>query len=293
MIGLMVVQTEMLTGTSLDCNYCQRDFCKDYKGEIQHNNNPDDPKFNLKWVKQFCTYHSGDVDDLVLYYPYALLSMGLTLLILQRILSRGMTSGNKMNQLYKFVAAVWEGNGQVELEVFHIKCIFMDSSQFYYGYLFLTISLLALASGFALYFGYGGGAVFDEARAVICQTHQSYYYECHGIPYFFYLCSFYVSSAIMIAFIILQMYNLAWLCVPQMSQLWRVMDAYRTNMRRSSSEAAALSDSQLLGDLHHIYYNNKDLSLLLNLLAAGSGVAESLVIMTALDKVRLGVVITQ
>ena len=290
MIGLAVVRTEMLTSTSLDCNYCKDDFCKDYEGETYQNNMTEDPGISVKWVKQFCTYDpvGGAVDHLVLFYPYVLLSMGLSLLLTQRTLSRGRTYSKKMNQLYTFVAAVWEGKDQTDLEAYHTKIIFMGSSDFYYRYLFRTISLLALASGYIGYFVSQGWRVFDEARVVICKTHQNYYYECHGIPYFFYLCSFYVTSVIMIAFILLEMYNLLWLLVPRMSQLWRVMEAYRTNMRRSTSGAEVGSDCQLLGDLHHIYYSSRDLSLLLNLLAAGSGVAESLVILTALDQVEAG-----
>ena len=290
MIGLAVVRTEMLTSTSLDCNYCKDDFCKDQKGETFQNNITEDPGISVKWVKQFCTYDSvgGAVDYLVLFYPYVLLTMGLTLLLTQRTLSRGLTSSKKMNQLYTFVAAVWEGKDQTELELYHMKGIFMESSDFYYRYLLRTISLLALASGYIGYFVSRGWRVLGEAKVVICKTHQSYYYECHGIPYFFYLSSFYVTSVIMIAFILLEMYNLLWLCVPRMSQLWRVMEAYRTNMRRSSSGAVAVSDSQLLGELHQIYYSSRDLCLLLNLLAAGSGVAESLVILTALDQVEAG-----
>ena len=62
------------------------------------------------------------------------------------------------------------------------------------------------------------------------------------------------------------------------------MTTYKNNMRRSSEGAGALSDRELLGDLYDIYYNNKDFSILLNLLASGSGVAESLVLMTVLDQ---------
>ena len=37
-----------------------------------------------------------------------------------------------------------------------------------------------------------------------------------------------------------------------------------------------ISDKELLGDLWDVYYNNKDLRMLLNLLAESSGIASSL-----------------
>ena len=40
-----------------------------------------------------------------------------------------------------------------------------------------------------------------------------------------------------------------------------------------------------MGDLYEIYYNNRDLRLLLDLLASSSGIATALAIMTSFDKV--------
>jgi hypothetical protein len=42
---------------------------------------------------------------------------------------------------------------------------------------------------------------------------------------------------------------------------------------------------QILGELYHIYYNNRDLRLLLDLLATSSGIAPAIAIMTLFDKV--------
>ena len=42
----------------------------------------------------------------------------------------------------------------------------------------------------------------------------------------------------------------------------------------------------MLGDLYDIYYDNRDLRLLLELLATSSGVAPAIAIMTLFDKVR-------
>jgi hypothetical protein len=44
---------------------------------------------------------------------------------------------------------------------------------------------------------------------------------------------------------------------------------------------------KVLGELYHIYYNNRDLRLLLDLLATSSGIAPAIAIMTLFDKVKI------
>ena len=61
------------------------------------------------------------------------------------------------------------------------------------------------------------------------------------------------------------------------------MVTYKQNMRaREGKEKTA---KELLGGFYEIYYNNKDLRLLLDLLATSSGVAPAISVMTLFDKV--------
>ena len=62
------------------------------------------------------------------------------------------------------------------------------------------------------------------------------------------------------------------------------MSAYKYNMRERC-EDPRMSDREVLGDLYDIYYNNRDLRMLLDLLATSSGVAPAIAIMTLFDKV--------
>ena len=50
-------------------------------------------------------------------------------------------------------------------------------------------------------------------------------------------------------------------------------------------EGNTKTDKELFGDLYDIYYNNRDLRLLLDLLATSSGVAPAISVMTLFDKV--------
>ena len=62
------------------------------------------------------------------------------------------------------------------------------------------------------------------------------------------------------------------------------MSAYKYNMIERN-QGSGKSDREVLGDLYDIYYNNRDLRLLLDLLATSSGVAPAIAIMTLFDNV--------
>ena len=59
---------------------------------------------------------------------------------------------------------------------------------------------------------------------------------------------------------------------------------YRTKLRREQGKDTLISDEDLLGDLYNVYYNNRDLKLLLDLLSTSSGIATSLRILALFDK---------
>ncbi len=54
--------------------------------------------------------------------------------------------------------------------------------------------------------------------------------------------------------------------------------------RRNSPHSGTISEEALLGDLHSVYYRNRDLKLLLDLLAESSGIAPSIRVMSLFDR---------
>ena len=46
------------------------------------------------------------------------------------------------------------------------------------------------------------------------------------------------------------------------------------------------AEAEVVGELQELYYNNRDVRLMLELLATSSGVAPAIAIMTLFDKVR-------
>ena len=75
----------------------------------------------------------------------------------------------------------------------------------------------------------------------------------------------------------------AWLFFPCFGSLSSLMKKYRTQFKKARSDTR-ISDRELLGDLYDVYYNSRDLKLLLDLLAASSGIAPCLRILCLFDK---------
>ena len=130
-----------------------------------------------------------------------------------------------------------------------------------------------------------GLSILMHADTIICDVH-GYFYECSGQPAQFYVYILYITIFITFIYILCNIYNLVWMLVPRLGKLSSLMVTYKQNMR--AREGKDKTDKELLGDLYEIYYNNKDLRLLLDLLATSSGVAPAIFVMTLFDNSRHG-----
>ena len=294
MIGVVLVPTAIITGTPLDCNFCQQDFCTQH-GPNFTNVGKEDPKFNGWWVKKFCTYN-GSVDAFLLYYPYFLLMIALILFALERVFLKTFKAGDKLEKFYcllvkEKVLGVAEHEEELHLhdvvdggvEAVELRYSFKHSQSYFYSYLARTIIESTVASVLLVYMVVRGLPTLSHSKTIICEAHQ-FYYECHGSPTSFYIYTLYVTICLTILYILCNIYNLLWLLFPCFGNLSRAMEAYRHNIKERE-KGSGMSDSEVLGDLYDIYYNNRDLRLLLDLLATSSGVAPAIAIMTLFDKV--------
>jgi len=262
-------------------------------GENFTNVGRDDPKFNGWWVKKFCTYN-GSVDGFLLYYPYFLLMIALILFALERIFLITFKAGDKLEKFYcllvnEKVLGVAEPDEELQhdmvdggVEAVELRYSFKHSQSYFYSYLGRTIIESTVASVLLIYMVIRGLPTLDHSKTIICEAHK-FYYECHGNPTSFYIYTLYVTMGLTILYILCNIYNLLWILFPCFGKLSRAMEAYRHNMRERE-KSSGKSDSEVLGDLYDIYYNNRDLRLLLNLLATSSGVAPAIAIMTLFDK---------
>jgi len=167
-------------------------------------------------------------------------------------------------------------------EAIELRQSFRGKRSYFFSYLFRTMVEVCVASILLVYMCWRGLPVLQHSNTIICDVH-SYYFECSGQPAQFYVYSLYITCSITILYILCNVYNLMWLSFPCFGKLSRLMSTYKSNMRSREGDTMK-TDKQILGDLYDIYYNNRDLRLLLDLLATSSGVAPAIAIMTLFDK---------
>eukprot|EP00092_Neocalanus_flemingeri_P069496 GFUD01085180.1.p1 GENE.GFUD01085180.1~~GFUD01085180.1.p1 ORF type:complete len:487 (-),score=116.41 GFUD01085180.1:160-1620(-) len=296
LLGIITVPTAIITGTPLDCSLCHEDHCQ-ANGEVFFNNKTV-PGFNLWWVKKYCTMN-GSVDPFMLYFPYFLLLIALGLVFIERVFSRAFHAGTKLEKFYSLLcrenvlgevkAVVTDGGAAVcqtsnsdgGREAIELRQSFNHSNNYFISYLMRTVLETIFAFLLLIYICADGLSILTHADTIICDVH-GYFYECSGQPAQFYVYILYITIIITCMYILCNIYNLVWILLPQFGKLSRLMISYKQSMR--AREGNSKTDKELLGDLYDIYYNNRDLRLLLDLLATSSGVAPAISVMTLFDK---------
>ena len=124
----------------------------------------------------------------------------------------------------------------------------------------------------------------DERLIVMCDVH-GYMYECAGVPTQFYMYILIIAVCILAVYLMTTTFTLMYLLCPCGGELASFMRSYKSQLRSAAKmEGGDTSSKQLLGELHEIYYENRDLRLLLDLLAKSSGLAPPLRVMALLDQ---------
>jgi len=293
MLGVVLVPTAIITGTPLDCTYCVKDYCGGNTTMDFTNEGKESPGFNNWWVKKFCTYN-GSVDPFLLFFPYFLLLIALILFALERIFLKTFQAGNKLEKFYSLlVKEKVLGSPDPEecashdvidggVEAIELRYSFKHSESYFWSYLSRTVIETACAGVLLVYMILRGVPILQHSENIICDVH-GHYYECHGNPTEFYIYTLYTAAVLTAVYILCNFYNCLWLLFPQFGKLSRVMSAYKYNMLEAA-KGSGKTDREVLGDLYDIYYDNRDLRLLLELLATSSGVAPAIAIMTLFDK---------
>ena len=292
MLGVILVPSAIIMGTPLDCNYCQKEHCSSHGKQFV--NNDTNPGFNAWWVKKFCTMN-GSVNPFLLYFPYFLLLIAMTLFMVEKVFQKAFKAGVHLEKLYSLMIkeSIFDVNINAEIpatedisggrEAAELRLHFQGSRSYFVSYLLRTCLEIIIATILLVYMSWRGLPVLKHSNTIICEVHN-FYFECSGQPAQFYVYSLYITCVITVSYILCNIYNLMWLLFPCLGNLRRLMSTYRTNLRAKSVVKEA-SDKELLGDLYDIYYNNRDLKLLLDLLATSSGVAPAIAVITLLDKV--------
>ena len=283
MVGIALIPTAIVTGTPLDCNFCP------YRST--NSSNPEDgcfnsietkPGFNAWWVKKYCTYN-GTVHDFLLYFPYFILLIALTIFILEKVFQRGFKSGEKINKLYVLVKRQMllddDTGGPVDVadsrfEALELSYSLKKSRSYFYSYLSRTVIEGILAISLLVHMLLRGLPLLEDSHNITCEVH-GFNYECHGIPVTFYMFALYVTVALTTVYALCNTYNLLWLLMPCFGSFSRLMNSY-INIKAEKGAGKGVED---------IYNNNLDLRLLLDLLANSSGIPMAISVMTLLDQV--------
>ena len=115
----------------------------------------------------------------------------------------------------------------------------------------------------------------DNLR-VFCDVHGDFY-ECAGVPTQFYLYVLIVALVLLLIYLITTFFTIIWLLCPCSGKLSDFMTSYKNQLENAAiAEGGDTSSRVLLGELHDIYYENRDLKLMLDLLSVTSGLAPPL-----------------
>jgi len=248
------------------------------------------------------------VDIFIMYFPYILLVIALVIVLIERVFVKIFRAGLKLDMFYNLLVKdeleeVKETEGPAsggagdtvdgpapvasagDLEnskaALEVAQSFAQSSSYFLSYLLRTLAEFVLALVLLAWLLTLGLPSIERDEFIYCEVH-GHQYECAGHPQQFYMYVLFIVLFLLSVYLLCCIYNLLWLATPCFRELGRVMNTFKREARRNQKEIR--TDEELLGDLYHVYYNNRDLKLLLDLLAESSGVAPSIRILSLFDK---------
>ena len=232
----------------------------------------------------------------MLYFPYILLFIALSIVLTERAFIRFFKAGLRLESFYSLIVKdIMEGEAdnpsskidstgselnqvKAALKVAHS---FSKRSSYYLSYLLRTAVELGLALVLLTWLIWFGIPSILGDKFIYCDIH-GYHYECSGHPQELYKYVLFVATGLLCIYLFCNIYNLLWLCLPSMRTLHNVMQHYKTDIMVNSKLPG--NETKLLGELYNAYYKGHDLKLLLDLLAQSSGIAPALKIMSLFDK---------
>jgi len=288
MLGLIVSPTSIIVATPLECTWCSGQNCKDSSG-VQFGTNTDpDPKYNVWWVKKYCSFSNEKLDHFTMYFPFILIISALVLVLIERGFDRAFKTGPLLDDFYNLVK---DGDEDVATDLdgsrhaIEISHRFSKKSNYWLSYMVRTISELTIALAlFTWMMVIGIPRMFNYDNVIPCDVY-GHWYECAGHSEEFYNAVLIFTLVILLFYVVLALYNVIWIFGGNWGTLSKVMISYQAFLRKKLGDKTPtyIYNKELLGNLWEIYYNNKDLRMLLNLLTESSGIASSLRILAMFD----------
>jgi len=288
MLGLIVSPTTIFNGTPLYCTLCR------LPGQCGPNSTAEaDPGHHVYYVKEFCT--QATISRFTQYFPYILLLVAFLLAGIERFFDKIFATGHQITEFHSLLAQSAKSSVITEdsqtssvednIQMVEVRQSFKHGSHFYVSYLLRTLLeflVALLLSGWLAVYGF----IIEDDRVIYCNVH-AVMYECSGVPTQFYLYVLLLTLALLVVYMLSTFTTLVWLACPFYGNLARFMGNYQDELRKSAGDPGAGDETEakaLLGELFEIYYDNRDLRLLLDLLAATTGLAPPLKVMSLLDQ---------
>merc|ERR1719464_732126 len=192
----------MISTTPLWCTDCTKGLCEDESKISQHPNGTlITGPHNIWWLKQYCTLDPETVNQFLLYFPYVLLIVALTLFAIERAFTRFFKATKQLEAFYNLIVKEniieskskkdegeedkKENDGKDKDEAIeHNKLAYSvsngSSSNYFRSYLIRTIAELLISTGifswliikgYEPFFGDNGnsqGSAIYGTKAVLC-----------------------------------------------------------------------------------------------------------------------------
>merc|ERR1719464_1869023 len=307
----------MITSTPLWCTDCTKGLCEDESKISQHPNGTlIKGPHNAWWLKQYCTLDPKTVDQFLLYFPYVLLIVALTLFVIERVFNSFFKATKELEAFHSLLVKTdilesksekdedeedekdEEDKDENDEAIDHDKLAYSvskgygTSNNYFTSYLIRTIAELIISTGLFVWLIIRGyEPLFGETdnsqgnsilgtKAVLCNI-DVFWYHCTGIPFQFYLIIFLAALVLLLLYILSCSYVLVWLLVPSIGNLSNAMDKFASKFE----ELHELDENEVTVEgLKRIYYENRDTQLLLDLLTASSGIGPCLKLLCLFDK---------
>ena len=235
-------------------------------------------------MRNYCTQNA--VSQFTLYFPYILLFMPMVLVGIERFFNRLFSSNSQIEGLSALLSAAkraeidesvtTDTHVDDTVKTVEVRQSFKEQGNFYKSYFIRTVFEFLVGAGLTAYLGLTGKFEIQQDFNIICDVHN-HFYECSGVPSQFYLYILFIALFMLCIYLVTTFFTICWLLCPWWGRLAMFMKDYEKLLRREASkhqENDVKKRDELLGEMNDIYYENNDLRLLLDLLAATTGLSQ-------------------
>ena len=277
LLGLITVPSAMVMGSPLQCTFCKDDMCKTV---MDFGDLTEDPGYCEDFVKELCTVN-GSVEPFMLFFPFLLLVIALVMVAIEKTFIAIFRSSRKLEQFYSLLERHnLFGHGDIDISVAKTgstismeENFFITGDKYFNSYFARTFVELMVVSLFYLFILYAGVPAIIFGRNIIFCGVNGYQYACTGQPKVFYTFILILAIFLIAAYILLNIYNLFWICFPIRTEASRFFSSYLSSRVNGNS------------GISELYLKYQDLRLFIDLLELKHGISTALAGMAILDKV--------